>query len=204
MLTEFSATLPAWVTQIDRSRRAMLSERMQFAIELAGRNVAERTGGPFGAAVFDLESGELVAVGVNVVVASGLAMAHAEVMALSLAQATLGTHNLGAVSARESGTRRLQLVTSAEPCLMCLGAIHWSGVVSVAAAARDADVRAIGFDEGRKPDDWQATLEAVGIETFADCERGDAVAVLRAYAADGGPMYNAAPSPNAARNGGDG
>ena len=55
-------------------------------------------------------------------------------------------------------------MTSTEPCAMCLGAIPWPGVGHIATAAHDMDARAIGFEEGSKPDDWVKELELRGIK----------------------------------------
>ena len=52
--------------------------RMDLALDLAHHNVIEGTGGPFAAIVIEEASGNCVAAGVNLVVASGLSLAHAE------------------------------------------------------------------------------------------------------------------------------
>lgn len=158
---------------------------MELAIALAAENAARGSGGPFGAAVFERRSGRLVAVGVNRVVASGLSSAHAEMLALSLAQRARGSFDLASGAA-------LELVTSSEPCAMCFGAIPWSGVASLVCGARAADAAAIGFDEGPKPRDWAAALERRGIAVVRDVRRAGAIAVLRAYQAAGRPIYNPA------------
>jgi tRNA(Arg) A34 adenosine deaminase TadA len=157
---------------------------MDFVIRLADRNVQEGSGGPFGAAVFERDSGLLVAVGVNVVVASHCSHAHAEMVALALAQQQRGTHDLGSANLPAH-----ELVTSCEPCAMCLGAIPWSGVKRVVCGARDEDARAIGFDEGSKPADWQQALTSRGIEVQTDVLRKAAAAVLQRYAGMEGIRY---------------
>lgn len=159
---------------------------MDFIIRLARRNVQEGSGGPFGAGVFERDSGLLVAVGVNVVVTSRCSHAHAEMVALALAQQRRGTHDLAA-----AGLPAHELVTSCEPCAMCLGAIPWSGVKRVVCGARDEDARAIGFDEGAKPQYWRKSLQARGIEVLTDVLRPQAVAVLQHYSAADGMIYNA-------------
>jgi tRNA(Arg) A34 adenosine deaminase TadA len=159
--------------------------RMRFVLELARDNVAAG-GGPFAAAVFEREGGRLLAAGANRVVASGCSSAHAEILALSLAQARLGSHDLGA-----AGLPACELVTSAEPCMMCLGAVLWSGVRRLVCAARGEDVLALGFDEGPRPANWIAELQARGISVETDLLRDEARAVLRAYREAGGPIYNA-------------
>lgn len=96
--TRFGAQLPDWVAaelaHVDPVLPGV-EERMRVAHRLAGRNHREGTGGPFAAVVTDAGTGEIIAVGVNLVLASGLSGMHAEVVALSLAQAHLGTWNLG-------------------------------------------------------------------------------------------------------------
>ena len=73
---------------------------------------------------------------------------------------------------------------------MCLGACLWSGVRRVVCAARDEDARAaVGFDEGPKPQNWQAELNARGVDVQIDCLRDEAVAVLQQYKAQGGPLF---------------
>jgi tRNA(Arg) A34 adenosine deaminase TadA len=72
---------------------------------------------------------------------------------------------------------------------MCAGAIPWSGVVRVVTGALDADVRAIGFDEGAKPEAWAEALRERGIEVTEGVQREAAVAVLKGYAALGGTIY---------------
>jgi tRNA(Arg) A34 adenosine deaminase TadA len=106
-------------------------------------------------------------------------------LALSLAQRALGDWNLGARQA-------VQLVTSCEPCAMCFGAIPWSGVSSLLWGARKEDAEAAGFDEGDKPADWAATLEARGIRTRGGVLRDEAAAVLRHYASGNGAIYHPA------------
>ena len=73
---------------------------------------------------------------------------------------------------------------------MCLGAIPWSGVRRVVCGARDADARAVGFDEGDKPTDWVAGLMRRGIDVQRDVCRAAATQVLRDYVAGGGVFYN--------------
>jgi len=185
---ELILRLPDWVGtslahQPERFPSAL--ERMHLALALARENVERGTGGPFGAAVFEAEKGRLLAVGVNLVVAARCSILHAEVVALMLAQQRLGRFDLGG-----EGLPPCELVTSAEPCAMCFGALLWSGVRRLVCAAREEDVRAVGFDEGPKPDDWPGELERRGITVVRDVCREEAVAVLKAYAVEGGLVYN--------------
>jgi len=193
--------LPAWVGPFLRRqprRFAGAESRMRLAIALAAENAARGTGGPFGAVVFAGASGRVVAVGVNRVEPSGQSHAHAEMLALALAQRAAGGWNLGA-----PGLPRHELVSSSEPCAMCFGAIPWSGVRALACGARAADAEAIGFDEGPKPAQWAAALERRGIRVVRDLLRAEARAVLAAYAAAGRPIYGPA-TPSGPRRGGPG
>ncbi len=97
---------------------------------------------------------------------------------------------MGRYDLSDSRKLRYELVTAAEPCAMCFGAIPWSGVSSVVCGAREEDVRQIGFDEGPKPADWVAALEARGIKVLQDILRNEAADVLVEYARSGGTIYN--------------
>ena len=178
--------LPSWLRGW-RSRRdggfESIESRMRFVIELARQNVQHRTGGPFGAAVFDHVSGQVLGLGVNLVEASNCSMAHAEMIAITLAQQTVGHYDLGAAGVYE-------LATSVEPCAMCLGAIPWSGVRRVVCGAHGEDAAVIGFDEGAKPPDWVGELRKRGIEVIRDVLADEARAVLQQYAQTGGLIYN--------------
>jgi tRNA(Arg) A34 adenosine deaminase TadA len=180
--------LPRWLT--DRLRDDVVlpgrPDRMRFAIELARENVRQRTGGPFGAVVVEVASGRLLGAGVNRVVPLGFSCAHAEVLALGMAQVDAGTYDLAA-----PGRPDAELVTSVEPCVMCIGAVLWSGARSLVCGASDADATGIGFDEGPKPADWAGEFEARGIAVVCGVLREEAAAVLTDYAAAGGPIYNA-------------
>jgi tRNA(Arg) A34 adenosine deaminase TadA len=184
----FSCTLPAWVSDIADFERAYGtdSDKMDLVIALAMNNATRNTGGPFGAAIFDAESHRLIAPGVNLVVPASNPTAHAEIVAIAIAGSRLGRYDLG-----DEGASPSVLATSVEPCAMCLGATPWSGVSSLLVGARDADARAIGFDEGTKPDDWVGVLTGRGISVTLDVQREGAVAVLDTYLALGGHIYNA-------------
>ena len=186
LINNASIELPAWVGPFLARREGALpttSERMQLAIDLARENVRQGTGGPFGAIVVNEKSGELVSVGINLVTSSGLSMAHAEIVALTLAQAKIGEWNL-------SHGGPLQLVTSCEPCAMCFGAVPWSGVKSLVCGARKKDAEAAGFDEGDKPAHWVRSLQRRGIVVQCSVLRAEAAAVLAGYREGGGPIYN--------------
>jgi len=178
--------LPDWIEDFAEDRTyPTVEDRMRFAVELSRQNVHRGSGGPFGAAIFERESGRLVAPGVNLVVSSCCSVFHAEMVAIMIAQKTLGDFDLGA----GSGTA-YELVASTEPCAMCFGATPWSGVRRLVCGARGEDAERIGFDEGTKPSSWVRSLEERSITVERDVLRDEAVSVLREYAERGGEVYN--------------
>ena len=133
--SRFELALPAWVQPFLSAWDGPLdspTSRMRLAVALSAENVRQATGGPFGAIVVGQAGGELLGAGVNLVTSSGLSLAHAEMVAISLAQESVDSWNLGADGA-------VQLVTSCEPCAMCFGAAPWSGVGSLVWGARRED-----------------------------------------------------------------
>ncbi len=181
---EFS--LPDWLADYMADHEAIpdIEERMAFVIAASRRNIEEKSGGPFAAALFEQDSGKLLALGVNRVTPERLSILHAETIAITLAQRLLNTYDLGA-----DDLPRYELVSSTEPCAMCLGAISCSGINRVVVAASDADAREAGFDEGIKPADWKAALNTKGIEVIHDLQREDARKVLAEYIQHGGIIY---------------
>lgn len=178
-------TLPSWVAGTVRFGQTYpgADAQIALAIDLARGNVEHGTGGPFGAAVYDA-AGSLIAVGVNRVESLRSSLAHAEIMALALAQRKLGRARLN-----EDGNRYI-LAASAQPCCQCYGAIVWAGIDALLVAARAADTEALaGFDEGPLPVDWVGELERRGIRVTCDLHRDAARSVLVRYAARGGKRY---------------
>ncbi|GAB4583035.1 nucleoside deaminase [Nocardia sp. NPDC127526] len=104
------------------------------AIKLATDSVANG-GGPFGALI--VKDGEIVALGNNRVTATLDPTAHAEVSAMRAACKQLNTFSLeGCV-----------LITSCEPCPMCLSSALWARVDRIVYAADRHDAAVAGFDD---------------------------------------------------------
>jgi tRNA(Arg) A34 adenosine deaminase TadA len=189
MFPEVTLRLPDWVAGLLAGRGEVYPafvDRMRLVVELSRLNLRYGTGGPFGAAVFERDTGRLLAPGVNLVVSSSCSVSHAEMVAVMVAQRMVGDFDLGG-----EGHPPYELVASTEPCAMCLGAVPWSGVRRLVCGARGEDAEEIGFDEGIKPEAWIPSLEERGIAVERDVLRDEAAAVLREYAEGGGPIYNA-------------
>jgi len=182
-------TLPAWLETILAEKEIVIpdpEERMRWVIGLSRQNVENNSGGPFAAAVFARNGGRLLGAGVNRVEPLNLSPAHAEMMAIAFAQKNLRTWDLGSDAACPA-----ELLASSQPCLMCLGAVLWSGVTRLAYGAVAADVTAIlGFDEGPLPAAWRQELQKRGITVEGEILRGEAVAVLELYKIKQGTIYN--------------
>jgi tRNA(Arg) A34 adenosine deaminase TadA len=177
-------TLPVWVHELQLEATHPGDEaKVALAIELARRNVDARTGGPFGAAVFNADD-RVLAIGVNRVLEQSCSAAHAEMMAYMLAQQRLQRSRLN-----EDG-RPVTLATSAQPCCQCYGATFWAGIDRLLIGARSEDVMSLTeFDEGPLPADWSGELARRGIEVVRDLHREEARDVLRAYGEHGGVFY---------------
>ena len=180
-------TLPPWLAEVIAGREVFptLEDRMGLAVALSRENVLRRTGGPFGAAIFERDSGRLVAAGVNSVTRLNNCTLHGEMVAFMMAQAALGSFSLGA-----PGMPAHELVTSCEPCAMCLGAILWSGVSRVVCGAARADATELRFEEGPVFPESYKYLEARGIEIVHEVLREEARSVLVLYREQGGEIYN--------------
>ncbi|MEA3438959.1 MAG: nucleoside deaminase [Chloroflexota bacterium] len=186
---QFTLDLPSWaVEELNKLPDFMpsLEERMAAVIRFSRLNFQHNTGGPFAAGVFERDSGRLIVIGVNRVMPTNCSSAHAEVMALSLAQKLLGTFDLGG-----PGLPDHQMVVNWRPCAMCYGATLWSGVRSVVIAGSGPELEDItGFDEGPVHPQWRQEWESRGLEVVEDVLREDAIQVYREYAASDPFVYN--------------
>lgn len=187
IITSVAVALPDWVPGVVDAFPACTNDtgRMSLAITLARENIARGSGGPFGAAIFARGAPRPLAVGVNCVERLRNAVLHAEIVALMLAEARLGSYTL-----RAPGAPEYELFTSCAPCAMCLGATLWSGVRRIVCAAGREDAMALGFDEGPVfPESWRY-LQAQGIALEHGLLAVEAGAVMRRYREGNGLVYN--------------
>jgi tRNA(Arg) A34 adenosine deaminase TadA len=184
---EVRVLVPEWVRDVVDWDRAYVDDtaKARLAIRLSAENVARGTGGPFGAAVVEAATGRLVAVGMNRVVPLHSAVLHGEIVALMMAQRHVASFSLAA-----PGLATHELVTSCDPCAMCLGAILWSGVKRVVCAAAREDATRLRFDEGPVFPASYAYLRDRGITFAHGVCREEAVAVLEEYRRRSGVIYN--------------
>ncbi len=187
---KISLTMPKWSIQAMNdlpSHLPSLEERMAAVIDFSRRNFLNNTGGPFAAGVFERDTGKVIVIGVNRVMEHGCSSAHAEIMALSMAQKMLGTYDLGA-----EGLPPHELVVNWRPCAMCFGAVLWSGVRALTIAGEGPEVEEItGFDEGPITEDWRGELKQRGITLNENILRDEAIAAYKEFAASQNFVYNA-------------
>jgi tRNA(Arg) A34 adenosine deaminase TadA len=181
--------LPTWAADLIHnlpSTFTSIEQQMELVLHFAEQNFSSKTGGPFAAGVFEETSGRLVAIGVNRVTVSNCSSAHAEIMALSLAQKRIGTYDLGGMK-----QPRHQLVVNWCPCSMCFGAVLWSGIRSLVIAGSGKELEDItGFDEGPLPLHWQDELERRDIKLQDNILHDQAIALFQRFSRSGEPVYN--------------
>jgi tRNA(Arg) A34 adenosine deaminase TadA len=179
--------LPGWVAELATygTPYPAAEDRMRLCIDLARNNVAQG-GGPFGAAIFELDSGFLVGVGVNLVVPLNNSVLHAEMVAFMDAEARVGSYTLAA-----EGLPAHEVVTTCEPCAMCLGASLWAGVRRIVYGATREDASALAFDEGPVFPQSYDYLRERDIEIVPEVLRAEARSVFQLYRDRQGPIYNA-------------
>lgn len=187
---QFSITLPDWAIAELASMQGKvyqtLEDRMRPVIRFSRLNFEHDTGGPFAAGVYERDTGKLLVIGVNRVVPARMSAAHAEVVAISVAQHMLGTFDLGG-----QDLPAYQLVVNWRPCAMCYGAIPWSGIRSLVIAGSGSELEEItGFDEGPIHPDWKTELEKRNIEVIDGIMTHAACDVFRDFAASDRLVYN--------------
>lgn len=180
---EIRIEYPGWVMrQVDWTRvYPGHRDRMRVALLVARENVERKTGGPFGAAIFEADNGRLVAVGIEQVNTHTNPLHHAEMFALAMAAKQLGSARL-----EGPGMPDLELYTTAEPCPMCVGALLLSGIAGLVCGATIDDLSAAGYE--RLPDIGATfgDLMRLGVHVRTEVLRDEARDILRLFRAKGG------------------
>ncbi len=128
---------------------------MQLACQAARQSVEEK-GGPFAALIMQIDdaSNQILRYWINhnQVTWAKDPTAHAEVMAIRSACASLGVFDLGTIRKEEShlpqpgDISHCVIYSSAEPCPMCYAAICWANIPMLLFAATRFDAAAQGVD----------------------------------------------------------
>ncbi|MGA2997681.1 nucleoside deaminase [Bradyrhizobium sp.] len=146
---------------------------MRRVLELAQQGMNTGHGGPFGSVI--VKDGEIVGEAHNEVLSSNDPTAHAELLAVRRASASLNTFNL-------SGC---ELYTNGAPCCMCMSSMLWARLDRAYYALSMDDSRDIGlgdepfYEELARPLDSRKIIPMVQNRELA----GEALAVYEAWVA---------------------
>ena len=106
---------------------------------------------------------------------------HAEINTIKKAQQVLNTYDLSKCGAK--------IFITSEPCMMCIGAIMWSGIKEVYFSVTSDKVEKItGFDEGFKQH-WFEEFKKRGIEVYGNIETSLGEKQLENYVNSGKTVY---------------
>ncbi len=108
---------------------------LNIACSEAEQGMKTADGGPFGAVI--AKDGKVIGQGHNQVISSHDSTAHAEIMAIRMAEQALGTHDLTGCD----------IYTTCFPCPMCLGAILWARISRLYYGCTSQEAAAAGFDD---------------------------------------------------------
>ena len=144
------------------------------------KNFTKKGSGPFVAAIYD-SKGNLIVKVANSVVNENCSNNHAEMNAIKAAEKKLKTYDLAPYN--------LSLYVTAEPCMMCIGGIMWSGIKEVYYSVPSKDVEKItGFDEGFKPN-WFNEFKKRGIVVYGNIDVETGKQELKNYVEAGKKVY---------------
>lgn len=160
--------------KVENARKIILE--LQSEIKTNAQNGC----GPFVAGIYD-ENNNLIVKIANSVVNENCSNNHAEMNAIKLAEQKLNTYDLSKYN--------LSIYVTAEPCMMCLGAIMWSGIKNVYYGVPSKTVETItGFDEGFKPK-WFKEFKKRGITVYGNIEAKIGEKELQNYVNSGKEIY---------------
>lgn len=121
------------ISSFFKGMKLVMEQLMRLCIQEAINGVEKGEGGPFGAVI--MKDNQIVAQAHNTVIKTNDPTAHAEINALRHASQKLQRFDLSDCI----------LLTSSEPCPMCLSAIMWSGIKKVYYGCNVCDAEEIGF-----------------------------------------------------------
>lgn len=151
-------------------------ELVELAINISSYS-SKHGGGPFGAVIAD-KNGEIIECGCNEVILDCDSTSHAEINTIRRAQQVLNTYDLSSITNIVPFT----IYVSCAPCIQCFGAIYWSGIKKVVAAALKEDAEVIGFSEGNiTKETFKDATKTKGILFEYGIKRDKAKEVLKNY-----------------------
>ena len=166
-------------------KKLKLAQKVIIGLQQELKDYIANGSGPFLAAIYD-STGKLISKEANSVVSSACSHNHAEMNAIRAAENKLGTYDLS--------TYHLKMYVTAEPCIMCLGGILWSGIKEIYYSVPSDMVEKItGFDEGFKPN-WFNEFKKRGITVYGNIAVTEGIKVLKEYVKQGKTIYK--PSKN--------
>lgn len=127
---------------------------MEEAIALSRRNIQGNNGGPFAALI--VKDRKIIARGTNLVTSANDPTAHAEIIAIRDACRTIQSFRLDGC----------EIITTCEPCPMCLGAIYWARLEKIYFANTREDAAWIGFDDSAIYEEVSSPLSRRRIPTI--------------------------------------
>ena len=162
------------------NQKVQIASKIITGLQKDMQSFTAKGSGPFVAAIYD-DKGNLVVKVANSVVNEQCSNNHAEMNAIKAAEQKLGTYDLAPYN--------LKLYVTAEPCIMCLGGIMWSGIKEVYYGVPSKTVENItGFDEGFKPH-WFKEFKKRGIIVYGNIEPEIGENELHKYVNDGKEVY---------------
>lgn len=169
------------ITNVDKIDKEKLNHAKEIitGLQQALPEYIKHGHGPFLAAVYN--GPHLISECANTVVLHNCSNQHAEINAIERAQQVMKSYDLA--------PHNLDLYITAEPCMMCIGAIMWSGIKNVYYGVSSQKVEKItGFDEGFKPD-WLNEFKKRGINVYGNIESKLGEEVLKQYVAQNNIIY---------------
>lgn len=168
------ANSPISKTELETAKKIMLNVQAKTADGIKNGK------GPFYAEIYD-KNGNFVVASSNSVVEDKCCLYHAEVNTIKKAHEKFKEYSLA--------PEDLTIYVNAEPCIMCAGAIMWSGIKTVYFGVPSSEVEKItGFDEGYKPN-WIREFKKRGITVYGNIEPLAGEKVLQEYVNSGKEIY---------------
>ena len=174
MISEIISNEEIDIKKVERAKKIILELQSKL------QEYVKAGSGPFVAAIYD-EMGNKISETANSVVKESCSNNHAEMNAIKAAQQKLKAYDLSKYN--------LSLYVTAEPCIMCLGGIMWSGIKNIYYGVTSSDVEKItGFDEGFKPN-WLDEFKKRGITVYGNIEAEVGKLELQKYVQNGNIIY---------------